>query len=207
MIDSHNTRIMELEMKVEELYRQQTDLKGHQAELEMQLQAMLASTHNWSFLWRIPDVSRRKQDAIDGLTTSICSPPFYTGQNGYKMCVKAYLNGDGKGRTTHLSIFIVLMKGEYDAHLRWPFNRRVSLTLLDQTHRNHITQNFHPKPESSSFQRPSSGMNVASGFPRFVLNSVFNNKDYVCDDVMYIKCTVDTAHAYLLKSCVPPVNF
>ena len=194
--DSHysETRIMELEMSVEKLFRQQTDLKRDQTELEMQLRALLASTHSRSSLWRIPDISRRKQDAIDGLTTSICSPPFYTGRNGYKMCVKAYLNGDGRGHTTHLSLFIVLMKGEHDAHLRWPFNQRVSLSLLDQTHRNHITQRFNPKPESNSFQRPSSDMNVASGFPRFVLNSVFNNKDYVYDDVMYIKCTVDTAH-------------
>ena len=195
--DSHysETRIMECEMTVEELVRQQTDLNKHQAELEM-LRALLASTHNRSFLWRIPDVSRRKQDAIDGLITSIYSPPFYTGCNGYKMCVKAYLNGDGSGHTTHLSLFIVLMKGEHDALLRWPFNQRVSLTLLDQTHRKHITQSFNPKPESSSFQRPSSDMNVPSGFPRFVLNPVFNNKDHVCDDVMYIKCTIDTAHIY-----------
>ena len=185
---------MALEMRVEELFRQQTDLKRHQAELEMQLQALLASTHSRSFLWKIPDVSRRKEDAIDGLTTSIYSPPFYTGRNGYKMCVKAYLNGYGRGNTTHLSLFIVLMKGEHDAHLRWPFNQRVSLTLLDQTRRKHITQRFNPKPKSSSFQQPSSDMNVASGFPRFASNSIFNNEDYVCDDVMYIKCTVDTAH-------------
>ena len=45
-----------------------------------------------------------------------------------------------------------------------------------------------------SFKTPSSDMNVASGFPRFASNSIFNNEDYVCDDVMYIKCTVDTAH-------------
>ena len=50
-----------------------------------------------SFLWRITDIRRRRRDAIDGKITSIYSPPFYTGRNGYKMCICAYLNGDGIG--------------------------------------------------------------------------------------------------------------
>ena len=192
---TYMARIMALEMWVEELSRQLAALTRI-AELQMQLQASLATTHNGSFLWRISEVSRRKQDAVDKPVTSISSPPFYTGHYGYKMCVRAYLNGDGTGHTTHLSLFMVLMKGNYDAFLKWPFKQRVSFTLLDQTHRNHIIQRFSPNPESSSFQRPSLDMNVASGFPRFVSSSIFTNKDYVRDDVMYIKCTVDTADIY-----------
>ena len=37
------------------------------------------------------------------------------------MCIRAYLNGDGSGYKTHLSLFFVVMKGEYDALLKWPF--------------------------------------------------------------------------------------
>ena len=51
------------------------------SELELQLQASLASTHNGSFLWRIPEVARRRRDAIDERITSIYSPPFYTGRS------------------------------------------------------------------------------------------------------------------------------
>ena len=51
------------------------------SELELQLQASLASTHTGSFLWRIPDVARRRRDAIDERVTSIYSPPFYTGRS------------------------------------------------------------------------------------------------------------------------------
>lgn len=52
-------------------------------------------------------------------------PAFYTSRYGYKMCLRVYLNGDGTGRGTHLSLFFVVMKGPNDALLRWPFNQKV----------------------------------------------------------------------------------
>lgn len=36
-----------------------------------------------------------------------------------------YLNGDGTGKGTHLSLFFVVMKGDYDALLPWPFRHKV----------------------------------------------------------------------------------
>ena len=48
------------------------------------------------------------------------------------MCIRAYLNGDGSGYKTHLSLFFVLMKGEYDALLRWPFDYEVSMILVSK---------------------------------------------------------------------------
>uniref|UniRef100_A0A8C6XGE7 TNF receptor-associated factor n=1 Tax=Naja naja TaxID=35670 RepID=A0A8C6XGE7_NAJNA len=58
---------------------------------------------------------------------SLCSarPAFYTSKYGYKMCLRIYLNGDGTGRGTHLSLFFVVMKGPNDSLLRWPFNQKV----------------------------------------------------------------------------------
>lgn len=50
---------------------------------------------------------------------------FYTAKYGYKLCLRLYLNGDGTGKKTHLSLFIVIMKGEYDALLPWPFRNKV----------------------------------------------------------------------------------
>lgn len=50
---------------------------------------------------------------------------FYTSRYGYKMCLRIYLNGDGTGRGTHLSLFFVVMRGPHDALLRWPFNQKV----------------------------------------------------------------------------------
>ena len=100
-------RLMQVMKSVEEL-QWTTTMKVHISELELQLQALLASTYTGSFLWRIPEVARRKHDAF---AASIYSPPFYSSGYGYKMCIQAYLNGDGIGFNTHLSMFFILMRG------------------------------------------------------------------------------------------------
>ena len=185
--------IRQVEEKALEVERTLNILSVHHSELELQLQASLASTHNGAFLWRIPDMRRRIRDAKIGRITSIYSPPFYTGRNGYKMCIRAYLNGDGSGEGTHLSIFFVIMKGEYDPLLQWPFDNKVSLVVVDQDQKKHLVQTFKPNLQSSSFQRPKSDMNVASGCPEFAQLSVLDDPSYVKDDVMYIKAIVDTS--------------
>ena len=189
-------RVSMVEKKYQDLERQVASLKVHVSELELQLQASLASTHSGAFLWRIPEIARRKRDGIEERITSIYSPPFYTGRNGYKMCVRAYLNGDGMGYKTHLSLFFVLMKGEFDALLKWPFDHKVSLILVDQNHRKHIVQTFKPTRESNSFQRPVTDMNVASGCPQFAKLTALEDENYVKDDVIFIKCIIDTSKIF-----------
>jgi TNF receptor-associated factor 2/TNF receptor-associated factor 3 len=70
------------------------------------------------------------------------------------------------------------------------------LSVSDQTHRKHIVQTFKPTPESSSFHQPSSDMNVASGCPQFAKLTVFDEDCYVNNDVMFIKCIVDTTKIF-----------
>ena len=160
------------------------------------LRASLASTYDGSFLWKIPEIARKKRDAFEERVTSIYSSPFYTGRNGYKMCVRAHLNGDGMGYKTHLSLYFVLMKGEYDQLLKWPFESKVSFILVDQDHRKHIVKTFKPTVESSSFQRPVSDMNVAFRCPRFAKLEVLEDDKYVKEDAIFIKCIVDTTNIF-----------
>ncbi len=68
------------------------------------------------------------------------------------MCARLYLNGDGMGKGTHLSLFFVVMKGNYDALLTWPFRQKVTLMLMDQNNHEHIIDAFRPDPNSSSFR-------------------------------------------------------
>ena len=110
------------------------------------------------------------------------------------MCIRVFLNGDGTGYHTHLSIFFVLIKGEYDPLLQWPFESKVSLILVDQDHQRDLAYSFKPDPQPSSFQRPKTDMNVASGYPEFASLSILDNTSYVKDDVMYIKVIVETFH-------------
>ena len=101
------------------------------------------------------------------------------------------MDGDGCGKNIHLSFFLTLMKGEYDALFQWPFRHTVTLTLLDQDGDKNIAQSFKPECTSSSFQRPRNQMNIASGCPMFAPLSVLNS--YVKDDTMFLKCEIDTS--------------
>ena len=46
---------------------------------------------NGIFIWKINDLNRRKQDAYEGRTLSLYSPPFFTSFHGYRMCIQCYL--------------------------------------------------------------------------------------------------------------------
>ncbi|XP_051893412.1 TNF receptor-associated factor 2-like isoform X4 [Pristis pectinata] len=185
-------KIEDLQMKVRQMEHAAALKDLAIAELELKLQALEFSTYNGIFIWKIADFSRRRQDAKSQRSPAIFSPAFYTSKYGYKMCMRIYLNGDGVGRGSHLSLFFVIMKGNYDGLLRWPFRQKVTLMLLDQTNREHIIDAFRPDVSSSSFQRPVSEMNIASGCPLFcALTKLDGKNNYVCDDSIFIKVLLD----------------
>uniref|UniRef100_A0A1A8EBY3 TNF receptor-associated factor n=1 Tax=Nothobranchius kadleci TaxID=1051664 RepID=A0A1A8EBY3_NOTKA len=162
------------------------------AEMEGRLREMSATTFDGVFIWRISDFAKKRQDAVAGRAPAMFSPAFYTSKYGYKMCLRIYLNGDGTGRGSHLSLFFVVMRGLSDALLKWPFNQKVTLMLLDQSSREHIIDAFRPDVTSSSFQRPVSEMNIASGCPLFCPLSKLDGKNsYIRDDTIFIKAIVD----------------
>ena len=157
------------------------------------MEQQLLDINNCVHIWSISDISKQRKIAIDGKIAPLSSQPFYTSKNGYKACIKVYLNGDGIGHETHLSVCFVLMKGEFDALLKWPFDHKVSLILVDQSRRKHLYCTFKPTPESSSFQQPISDMNASYCLPQFCKLSYLDNVNYTKDDVLFIKCVVDTS--------------
>ena len=151
-------------------------------------------SYTGSLLWKITNVHERIQEAKSGRQTSFYSPPFYTDRNGFKMCSRIYLNGDGNGRNTHLSLFFVILRGEFDSLLRWPFRQKVTFTLLDQSDsKENIVDAFRPDPNSSSFRRPISEMNIASGLPVFCpLGKLMSTEhEYIKDNTLFIRINVD----------------
>ena len=57
------------------------------------------------------------------------SPPFYTHLGGYRMCLEVDANGDGRGKGTHVSVYVCLMRGEFDDLLKWPFRGEITIQL------------------------------------------------------------------------------
>ena len=60
------------------------------------------------------------------------SPAFYTHTHGYRMCVRVYPNGYGDYAGTHVSAFIVMMRGPFDDYLKWPFRGEITIQLVNQ---------------------------------------------------------------------------
>lgn len=178
--------------KVRQLERTLNMRELQLADTETMVKELTYCTYDGIFVWKITDFSRRRQDAIAGRAPAMFSPAFYSSKYGYKMCLRLYLNGDGTGRGTHLSLFFVVMKGKYDALLKWPFSQKVTLMLLDQNNREHVIDAFRPDVSSTSFQRPVSEMNIASGCPLFCpLAKLAGKSSYLRDDTVFIKAIVD----------------
>jgi hypothetical protein len=155
-------------------------------------------SYNGQLLWKITNVNERMQEAKSGRKKSFYSSPFYTDGHGFKMCARMFLNGDGNGRGTHLSLFFVILRGEYDALLKWPFTQKVTFTLVDQSElKEHVIDAFRPDPNHLSFQRPVSEWNVSSGLPIFCplgkLRST--NHEYIKDNTMYIEIVTNCVNS------------
>ena len=194
--------VAELRLKDEEIAELKTAVKklertiqSKSAELEdrdFRLSLIENCNYDGTMIWKIPQFSQRKADAENGKYTSIFSLPFYSGRYGYKMCLRLYIMGDGIGKGTHLSLFFVVMRGEFDNILQWPFTHKVTFKLINQAGGRDIVDTFQPDPMSTSFRKPKSDMNVASGCPRFVSHTELENGGFIVDDTIFIKCTVNT---------------
>lgn len=181
------------------LERAENQLSSHETQLSensLQIEMLETTSYDGFYIWKIDHYSRKYQDALSERTASIYSPPFYVGRFGYKVSVRLDPNGDGIGKGTHISLFFVVIRGEYDAILPWPFVQKVYFRLVDQDKIRDIVETYHPDPNRSSTKRPTSDMNIASGFPTFVSQVEVRKGGYIRGDTIFIKVTVDMANPH-----------
>ena len=60
------------------------------------------------------------------------SPPVYTHEGGYKICLAVHAKGHDRFTETAVTVCIRFMKGEFDDCLKWPFRGKICFRLLDQ---------------------------------------------------------------------------
>ena len=188
-----DSQIASLKQQVAKLEKAVQSKSTKNEDSDFRLSLIENANYDGSMIWKIPQFSQRMEDARSGKYTSIFSLPFYSSRYGYKMCLRLYILGDGIGKSTHMSLFFVVMKGEFDAILQWPFTHKVSLRLINQHHGRDVVDVFQPDPMSSSFQRPKTDMNVASGCPRFISLAELNQGGFIAEDTIFIKVKVDTS--------------
>lgn len=151
-----------------------------------------------SFTWRISNFRDVLRKAISGEKTDLESTPFY--RCGYKCKLNMGLNEDGsedEDEDTYLSIYIIIMKGENDAALTWPFHKQVIFTLIDQQENANNRENIVTSLTDTSgpkickfFARPVTDENIGLGFVNFVSNKKLEERRYILDDTIFIQVRI-----------------
>ena len=167
------------------------NIEDQNFELNKTVADMEKKTLNGELLWKIDKLDFRMAQAKLGKVAALHSAPCYTKQYEYKYCVRLYLQGDGEGRGTHISIFFVVMKSEFDELLRWPMRKQVIIQLVNlRNEADSVIETFFSNTRLSSFQRPTENMNVAVEYPRLISIEQFLNRGFVKDNSTFIKVTV-----------------
>ena len=146
--------------------------------------------HTNLFIWRIDNFSEILKETIG-------SDPFYTKSEtesfGYKLRLEIRPNGLRDSENTHLSVFIAVMKGEYDAILRWPFNKKVKFTVIDQQNdpdqRENVTGGIVGR-DISNFARPKKKENLSRGLSNFISHLKLHSRRYIVDDTLFLQVEI-----------------
>ena len=182
----------EVKSKVTNIQNKSSEINKSVTDMDLKIQLVENKTMNGELIWKIDKLDFRMAQAKLGKVTALHSAPCYTKQFEYKYCTRLYLHGDGMGRATHISIFFVVMKSDYDELLPWPMKKRVTFELINlENEANNVIETFVSNPKSSSFQRPTKNMNVATGCPTFISIEQFLNGGFVKDNCAFIRTTVN----------------
>ena len=137
------------------------------------------------------------------------STAFYTSPYGYRLQATLFPNGTGSGEGTHLSVYIRVIAGDYDALLDWPYRLPITVILYDQDcqSRQHVVESLIPSPACKQFQRPARdsagtdlGCGVGFGYPRFLPLNQLRSGSYVRDDTLFVKFRVEQT-APIVEHC------
>ena len=135
-----------------------------------------------------------------------CSPPFYTGLGGYKMCISVNANGQLHGTGTHVSVYLRLMRGEYDSRLVWPFRGDVTIQLVNHNNDQDdwITMNFSDAADVAFgvSDRVTSGerSDRGWGYDKFIshtdVESCTKTSQYILNDCLTFRVNKLVEHSF-----------
>ena len=124
------------------------------------------------------------------------SPSFYTHPREYRLCLKVCSNGLDIGRGTHVSVYVCLMRGEWDNYLKWPFRGDVTIQLLNQIEdKGHHEKTVHfadDTPDSSTVRVTVGERATSWGWPQFISHGALNydkNCQYLKYDSLHFRIT------------------
>ena len=119
---------------------------------------------------------------------------FYTHKKGYKMRLNVDADGHGDGESTHLSVFLYLMRGLYDDELTWPLRGEFEIKLLNQisdSEHHSVMVVYDDTPDD--YNGRVIGANRSEwGFQKYISNEDLNKSascQYLKDDCLFFQVT------------------
>ena len=162
------------------------------------------------FIWKIKSFRESLRLVKEGVKERIESDPFYTGRYGYKLKVFAqwrchFLEFAFSKRPIYIGADfltgIVLMEGEYDDMLPWPFNKKITFTIIDQNkdlkERQNMTDYLSPRsPEWFNdmifSERPGEKMKeVKSKLRVLTTHKVLETRRYIVNNTLFLQVDVE----------------
>ena len=190
----HDGRISSLEKQLKEFKKVNDFLVNKVAAQAKQISALYLKPPQLS--WRITDIENILSQAREKRSTVLESSLFYSANHGYKLKLYVYPNGDITNKNNWLSVFLVIMEGEYDALLPWPFHQRITFILVDQQEgsdeKKNIVMELTTDPTLSSCAKPAAGKVVkpSIGFARFVTHKNLKTRGYSVNDSLLLQVEV-----------------
>ena len=191
----HDGRISSLEKELKEFKKVNDFLVDKVAAQAKQISALYVKPPQLS--WRINDIEKILSLAREKRSTVLESSPFYSANNaGYKLKLYVYPNGDVTNKHNYLSVFLVIMEGEYDSLLPWPFHQKITFILVDQPggsdEKKNIVMELTTDPTLSSCAKPVAGKVVkpSIGFARFVTHKNLKTRRYFVNDSLLLQVEV-----------------
>lgn len=183
-------KLQELFTENEHLRQKINQLEQWIIEMDYRLSRERVIYDGGSLIWKIGDYNQLKLESKRKQSCPMYSPPLYIPDKfGYKTCLKIYLNGVDGGKNTHLSIYFIIMRGDYDALLEWPFNRKIQITIrsIKNDYPNMI-QEITPKAgKLNIWGKPTTDMNMATGWSQFITHRSLEQDDFLENDRIFIQ--------------------
>lgn len=162
--------------------------------LDSQAKEVARLTNASPFVWKITGFSDVLKVAKNGRTKSIFTE-FYTRKQGYKLSLRVDPDGDQTKRNSYLSVYVGIMKGDYDSILPWPFCEQVTFSVIDQqpdaAQRKNVVAVVRPSETPGFSCRPSVEQNPKPfGFRRLISHKVLKTRRYVEHDTLFLHAEV-----------------
>lgn len=179
--------------EIREIHSKFTKLQAKQDEDRRSIERLQIYSSILPIIFTLDDYEGRRLRGDMGWS----SPPFYTHQQGYRMRLWVDIGGNGPGKGIYISVFLSIMKGDFDAKLKWPFRGSVIVQLLNQRdeempHTEVIKYHDHTPGATAGRVMEDGRMSKPWGKGKFVRHDELKAGGYVLNDSLRFRInTID----------------